>query len=105
MVQGCLAWQRDGLQVPDIVRAATEVYRSESDTVGRFVAECCLAMPSVRVKFSELYSALESWCEDAGDSLPSRKFVGEWLKNSGHDDKHSGTRWYLGIALKAETAA
>ena len=105
MVQGCLAWQRDGLQVPDIVRAATEVYRSESDTVGRFVAECCLTVPSVRVKFSALYSALESWCEDAGDSLPSRKFVGEWLRDAGFREHANNGRWYIGVVIKLEVAA
>ncbi len=104
MVQGCLAWQRDGLQVPDIVRAATEVYRSASDIVGRFVTECCLTIPSERVKFSVLYLALESWCEDAGDSVPSRRFVGEWLRDAEFRDHSNNGRWYLGIAIKTETA-
>lgn len=103
MVQGCLSWQRTGLQIPESVRAATEVYRNESDTLGRFVAECCLTMPSVKVKFSCLFDELEKWCNEGGDNLPTRTFAGQWLKDNGYQDKHSGARWYLGIALKAET--
>ena len=37
MVQGCLAWQHGGLQIPEAVRTATSEYRSENDTLGRFV--------------------------------------------------------------------
>ena len=103
MVQGCLEWQRSGLQIPDLVLAATEEYRSESDTVGRFVDESCLTLQSVKVKFSSLYAALETWCNEGGDNLPSRKFVGQWLNVNGFKNRHSGGRWYLGIALKAET--
>ncbi|MFM9961770.1 MAG: phage/plasmid primase, P4 family [Planctomycetaceae bacterium] len=105
MVQGCLDWQRNQLQIPDSVRAATAEYRSEQDTLGRFVAQCCICSHAVRVKFSSLYEELEKWCNDGGDNLPSRKFVGSWLNESGFTDRHSGARWYLGIALKAETGA
>ena len=103
MVQGCLDWKRGGLQIPDSVRAATEEYRNESDTLGRFVAESCLTMPSVRVKFSSLYGELEKWCHDGGDNLPAKRFVGSWLKENGFKDHTNNGRWYLGIALKAET--
>ncbi|MCX7392492.1 MAG: phage/plasmid primase, P4 family [Planctomycetales bacterium] len=102
MVQGGLVWQRDGLGIPMSVRAATEDYRSESDTLGRFLSECCVEDPATRVKFSDMYSSLERWCNDGGDNLPSRQFTGAWLKGHGFHDKHSGTRWYCGLSMKAE---
>lgn len=102
MVRGCLEWQKDGLQIPDAVRVATAEYRSESDTVGRFIAECCITgNPDVfKVRFSDLYARLESWCNDSGDNLPSRKFTGQYLQDQRFRDRHSGARWYLGIALR-----
>jgi putative DNA primase/helicase len=100
-VRGCLEWQRNGLQIPETVRAATEDYRCEQDVLGRFVNECCLTGQAYRVKFSSLFESLEAYCNDNGDNLPSRKFVGMYLKDKGFEDQHSGTRWYLGIALKA----
>lgn len=105
MVRGCLEWHRSGLKIPDSIRIATAKYRSDSDTIGRFVDDCCLKNDAVRVKFSDLYSALESWCEECGDTMPSRKYVGEWLGDQGFTDKTSNGRWYLGLALKAEAAA
>ncbi len=101
-IRGCLEWQRDGLQVPDSIRAATEGYRTEQDVLGRFVNECCLTGQAFKVKFSSLFAALETWSNESGDNLPSRTFVGQWLKDNGYQDKHSGTRWYLGIALKVD---
>jgi putative DNA primase/helicase len=102
MVRGCLEWQRGGLRIPESVRDATAEYRSASDTVGRFLGDCCLVNESVRVKFSDLYGALESWCQECGDTLPTRRFVGEWLTEHGFKNRHSGGRWYLGLALKAD---
>ena len=99
-VRGCLEWQRGGLQIPDSIRAATEFYRSEQDILGRFVDECCLVGPVYKVKFSVLFTSLETWCNESGDNLPSRTFVGQWLKDNEYQDKHSGSRWYLGIELK-----
>lgn len=102
MVRGCLEWQRSGLQILDSVRAATAEYRSEQDTLGRFAETCCIRSNSVRVKFSSLYSALESWCNEGGDNVPSKRFVGSWLKDNGLKEHTNNGRWYLGIALKSE---
>src|SRR5690606_9649428 len=42
LVRGFLAWQSSGLNAPDTVKAATETYREEEDTIGLFLADCCL---------------------------------------------------------------
>jgi P4 family phage/plasmid primase-like protien len=102
-VRGCLEWQRDGLAPPHEVQEATGAYRDEQDVLGRFIATCCLVGNDVyRVRFSQLYDALEGWCNDIGESLPSRKLCGEWLRTQGFTEKHSNGRWYVGLALKAE---
>src|SRR5207237_1181559 len=41
-VRGCLEWQRQGLGMPDVVKAATEGYRSEQDLLDAFIIECCV---------------------------------------------------------------
>jgi putative DNA primase/helicase len=105
MVRGCLEWQRGGLLIPESVRAATAEYRSEQDTLGRFVETCCLRNEAVRVKFPSLYGELEKWCNEGGDNLPSKRFVGSWLKENGFTEKSSNGRWYHGIALKAEATS
>ena len=103
MVQGCLEWQRTGLQIPDSVRAATAEYRSEQDTLGRFAEQCCIISGMVRVRFAQLYDSLTKWCEENGDNLPSKRFVSAWLKECEFKDTTNNGLWFLGIALKAES--
>ena len=38
-IEGCVTWQREGLGVPQAVKAATEDYRQEMDVLGRFIEE------------------------------------------------------------------
>ncbi len=71
-VQGCLDWQTTGLLSPDLVLAATQEYRSESDSLGRFLIETCdcsdvagmteaqILAEGRYVPSSELYSALQA---------------------------------------------
>lgn len=102
MVRGCLDWQRNGLQIPDSVRAATAEYRSEQDTLGRFAEQCCIISGMVRVRFSQLYETLSNWCEENGDNLPSKRFVSSWLKEHNFKDTTNNGLWFLGIGLRAE---
>lgn len=37
LVQHCLAWQREGLRVPQAVRVATDQYREDMDVLGEFI--------------------------------------------------------------------
>jgi len=70
-IQGCLAWQRDGLQTPPKVQAATETYRKEQDTIGQFILERCQTDKDyVQCKASRLYTAYRSW---AGNRSPYEK--------------------------------
>ncbi len=79
-VRGAVEWAQHGLQIPDVVRAASHEYQSEMDRVGQFVAECCEIGPG----FSEpltlgmvgLYPAYVSWCKEGGVHALSRtKFL------------------------------
>lgn len=104
MVRGCLEWQRIGLEIPPDVMKATAEYRSENDTIGRFVEDRCLTGQSLRVKFAVLYDALVDWCEEVGDYAPSKKIVGLWLRDNGFLEKHSNGAWYVGIDVKSEVS-
>ena len=45
MIDGCLAWQRDGLAPPETVRAATAGYFDNQDLFAQWVEEECDACP------------------------------------------------------------
>lgn len=60
-VQGCLAWQRDGLQVPKKFLQARDDWRHENDPLADFLDECPRE-PSAQVLVSDLFAAYQTWC-------------------------------------------
>lgn len=100
MVRGCIEWQRQGLSPPDAVTHATSAYRSESDTVGRFVEECCTRAEGVFVKKGELHEAYEAWCKSSGECALEKNTFGKRVKRQGFEEKrlHDGRVW-LGLEL------
>ena len=65
-ISGFLAAQRDGLNPPDEVRAATDEYRSEQDLVGMFITDCCVTGTGNSVRAAELYREYQRWATDSG---------------------------------------
>jgi putative DNA primase/helicase len=85
---------------PDAVDRATTGYRTENDTIGRFVNECCDLDDDYRVQRKALRAALTRYCEDTGDDVPPAATLGRWLTERGvRDSRLDGARAYRGIRL------
>jgi putative DNA primase/helicase len=69
-IQGCLEWQRVGLQPPPLVQSAVDAWRGESDIVAEFVSEGCDPAPGVWVHARDLYTGFLAWC--ALEQIPER---------------------------------
>lgn len=99
-LRGCLEWQRRGdLCAPEAVIHATARYREESDTIGRFIEECCLVSPQVQVKASEVYDAYKRWCEASGEHAVTLTKFGSRLEDQGFSKEKKGTVWRKGLTL------
>jgi putative DNA primase/helicase len=100
-VEGCLNWQREGgLGEPVEVTTATDEYRKTMDVFGRFIEECCITGPEMKVKRSELYSAYTSWCVQHGETPEGGRAFGETM--NGYDEFErfpSNGIWYRGLRL------
>jgi len=101
-VRGCLDWQRDGLGTPSEVIKATQVYRDESDVVGRFLEACCVQTENTRARAGALYKAYKAWCEESGERPISGTRFGLRLTERGLDKVKTTHVFYLGIGLLAE---
>lgn len=102
-VQGCLAWQRDGLGDPVKVREATKGYRAEMDVLGSFIEECCVVAEHCRATAAQLYAAYSRWCEDAGERSITKTAMGKQLTERGFDSAQVGAtraRTWFGIGLR-----
>jgi len=74
-VEGCLAWQADGLQRPERVEKALSAYHAENDALGAFVDECCITGPEHASGVRELYRAYTAWAHDSNEfPLRERRF-------------------------------
>jgi len=102
-IEGCLAWQREGLAPPDEVKAATEAYRAESDTLGAFIDEKCSVEPTERARAGDLYREYVKWCEENGERPESQRRFGERLAERGFTRKKAGggIHTWEGIGLLA----
>lgn len=102
IVRGCIAWQRDGLIPPTIVKEATASYRREEDILADFIDECCIVDPDGEVNASDLYNKFTLWWEKNVNNkkIPSHKRFGTWmLKKPEFKKEKVGTYKYYGIML------
>jgi putative DNA primase/helicase len=102
-VQGCLAWQREGLGLPERVREATAAYRERENIVGQFVDEACYRHPQAETTTAVLYAAFEEWCDRAGERPAAKRGFSERLERLGfRRNENAHSRGFFGIGLTAE---
>jgi putative DNA primase/helicase len=100
-LQGCREWQADGLKPPPLIAEAVRQYREESDTLGRFLGECCEPRPLGQVKSSALFKRYQEFCEQAGERwIPAKDFPAEMARRGfTHKRGTGGIRLFHGIEL------
>ncbi len=98
-IEGCLEWQRDGLNPPPEVCAATEQYFEENDVVGRWREECTEDAP-VFTSSKDLYASFKPWCEAESEFVIPQKSLGEALEAAGYKPYRSGQRGFIGLRIK-----
>ena len=105
VIDGCLAWQREGLNPPETVREASESYLEGEDVLGQWLAERCDLGGAELTPFDTLFADWKSWCETNGGPVWGGKTFSKALDERGfHRSKHGNTRGFKGIKLRAKTA-
>ena len=98
-VDGCLLWQREGLKQPLVVQLATAEYRSEMDSVGAFINDCCSVGSGYFEKAQSLFQAYLEWARKNNEhEMTSMKFWGEIGKRFEKQHTKNGNI-YNGIVL------
>lgn len=65
MIDGCLNWQRSGLQRPASILEATETYFAEQDVFGQWLKDACRIEPDNRSLSDFIADLFKSWTEYA----------------------------------------
>jgi putative DNA primase/helicase len=109
LVQGAVAWYAEGgLQEPDIVRAAVEEYRRESDPVREWLDAETVRDPNARTPVATLYERFRLWCEANGETPMHIRSFGRRLSEMGFESckdyvQQRYVKAYRGIRLRGTT--
>jgi len=101
MVEGCLAWQRQGLAEPPGVRLATYAYMHAMDFVQQFIDECLVWSDGGKVSIKEMNTAYAEWCQLR--QVPQRGTIQltKDLERRGYVRRKSGSsRYWSNVTLR-----
>lgn len=112
IVEGCLKWQKTGLQPPEVVKAATKEYRETEDVIGMFLNERCDLRPAEAKLAStpitptaDLMKAVRGWCEANNFYVFSEKDLAERLDDAGCElTRTKAFRGWKGVTLIPRSA-
>lgn len=103
-IEGCIDWQRQGLNPPAIVRDATDDYLATEDLIARWIDECCDTGPDIFSPVATLYTNFSDWCVRNGETvcsqkrfsqnLEARKFIREAQTHPVTRARHAPSRQY-----------
>lgn len=102
LIEGYHEYRHMGLATPEVVRNATKGYRTQEDSLGFFIAECCIVGDLYNATRKELYDA---YLEHMGRDRPmgKKKFYEEIRRRPGIGEAHrNGVDYFTGIDLKLE---
>jgi len=99
LVRGCWAWQAEGLNPSDSVKANNVDYQKSEDSLSHFISECCILGPDKIVKAGLLFEAYTEWCRRTGHEPMNQTNFGKKIKDSfDFKSKDTGIH-YVGIGL------
>jgi len=103
-IQGCLDWQREGLNPPGAVRDATANYLAAEDAMGRWLDERCKKNRDAWTASAELFADWARWCQLNDEAAGKPKQFAERLEARGfHFKRTNVARGFLGLSLTGMT--
>jgi putative DNA primase/helicase len=100
-IDGCLAWQCEGLNPPAAVRSATADYLDAEDALTLWIEESAELDPNAWEASGVLFSSWKRWAERAGEFVgPQKRFAGALEERGFVPKRHTGgIRGFRGIRL------
>ena len=102
MLQGCLAWQREGLAPPPSVVDATHAYLAAEDAFELWRDACTMPDINAWESSADLWTSWRRWAETAGERVGTQKAFAQTLEARGFAASReggTGARGYYGAQL------
>ena len=101
---GLRLYQSEGLELPEMVSAATAEYRMEMDVVARFLEECTENSFAGMVRASDLYQTFALWAKNNNEYPMSNTKFGKEVITKYERIKRKDGWYYCGIVLNGASA-
>jgi putative DNA primase/helicase len=98
MIDGCLAWQREGLNRPSKVIAATAEYFAEQDIIQQWIDERCKISPQGELAGQEAYADFKGWAIERGQDPRTNTVFGGIFSRT-YPKTYESRRAYVGVEL------
>ena len=102
-IDGCLMWQRDGLNPPAIVTEATADYLAAEDATSLWLDDSCTTDdPDAWESTGSLFASWKRWAERTGEFVGTQKRLSQTLQDRGFEQKReggTGLRGFLGLRI------
>lgn len=83
MLEGCLLWQKEGMEPPKAVVEASEHYKTEMDILHPFLSEVCIMNPLAKVELKELYQQYQEYVLQSGEIVLKKRAFTRMLETKG----------------------
>ena len=101
-VDGCIEWQREGLNMPKVITDASKEYRVEMDILKAFIEECMDDHPFGEIKSSDLYKNYVDWAEANNEYVMKHTKFGIEMSKRYENKKTRNGKVYYGLKVKEE---
>jgi putative DNA primase/helicase len=106
MVEGCLLWQKQGLNPPSVIRDATTEYLDAEDIFQLWLDECCEEDPDAWESSASLFGSWKLWAGRNGEPTRSMRRLSQALEAKGFKKKPTNkARGFSGMRLKTAQCA
>jgi putative DNA primase/helicase len=100
MIEGCLAWQRGGLQPPATVTAATAEYLESEDAMTSWMDEKCEHSTQSKASSTELFVSWKVWADAAAEPSGTLKRFSQKMEERGFEKyKDRDGRGFKGLRI------
>jgi len=101
LVQGCLMWQKEGLNLPECLVREKEEYRTEMDLIQKWINENC-ELGDYKTKASELFENFKNYCKMNNEYEMSQTLFGRNFSKKFKKKMLSGATVYEGIRVRSK---
>lgn len=101
-VEGCIRWQKEGLEEPECVANATRDYKQEMDLIAGFIEQCIMIdyTNDEKIMASDLFTLYSKWAKANNEwEMSSKRFFMELTKKVPDKGRNSKGIFYTKISL------